>query len=245
MTFLSSLFSVLSSLFSGNIFNRNHLSSRRVRRGPKRASRRSVAGKVAGDPIARQVVAPMAGPSTFSVGAPRGSAARDGQTHADERFENANNPFAARRHAIGKWRTLAVECVTIDESVLARAREAMDPGLGEYDALHVAAAIAGRADMLTGRSGQRGSGKLPDGAFAPSETFSSDLPARANGRPPNKRSGRGECPVPPRLLRHTPSGSGWRRSARAARPTAHRPVGAERFRQTAGRGICPVRNVFF
>lgn len=63
-------------------------------------------------------------------------------------FKNAKNPFAARRQAIGKWRALAVECVTIDESVLARAREAMDLGLGEYDALHVGAAIAGRADML-------------------------------------------------------------------------------------------------
>lgn len=63
-------------------------------------------------------------------------------------FENANNPFPARRYAIGQWRALAVECVMIDEAVLARAREAMDLGLREYDALHVAAAIAGRADVL-------------------------------------------------------------------------------------------------
>jgi len=46
----------------------------------------------------------------------------------------------------------------------------------------------------------------PDGAFAPSETFSPSLPVPINGRPRIKRSGRGECPVPPRLMGHTPSG---------------------------------------
>ncbi len=46
----------------------------------------------------------------------------------------------------------------------------------------------------------------PDGAFAPSETFSSNLPVPISARPRSKRSGRGECPVPPRLMGQTPSG---------------------------------------
>jgi len=48
--------------------------------------------------------------------------------------------------------------------------------------------------------------KVPDGAFAPSETFSPNPRVPINGRPRIKRSGRGECPVPPRLMGHTPSG---------------------------------------
>jgi len=55
--------------------------------------------------------------------------------------------------------------------------------------------------------GDEGSLKTPDGAFAPSETVSPDLRAHTNGRRRNERSGRGECPVPPRLLGHTPPGS--------------------------------------
>jgi len=49
----------------------------------------------------------------------------------------------------------------------------------------------------------KGHRQWPDGAFAPSETFSPNLPVPINGRPRIKRSGRGECPVPPR---RTPSG---------------------------------------
>ena len=46
----------------------------------------------------------------------------------------------------------------------------------------------------------------PDGAFAPSETFSSNLPVPISARPRSKRSGRGKCPVPPRLMGHAPAG---------------------------------------
>ena len=53
----------------------------------------------------------------------------------------------------------------------------------------------------------KGHRQWPDGAFAPSETFSPNLPVPINGRPRIKRSGRGACPVPPpRLMGHTPSG---------------------------------------
>jgi len=41
---------------------------------------------------------------------------------------------------------------------------------------------------------------MPDGAFAPSETFSPDRPTRISVRRRNKRWGRGECPVPPQYI---------------------------------------------
>ncbi len=65
---------------------------------------------------------------------------------------------------------------------------------------------------------------MPDGAFAPSETFSPNLPAPINARPRIKRSGRGECPVPPRLMGHTPSGSGDYVTDRGPGRTEPRPL---------------------
>lgn len=49
-------------------------------------------------------------------------------------------------HAIGQWRGLA--SAMADPQVLNLAREAMAFGVGEYDSLHVAAAIVGKADIL-------------------------------------------------------------------------------------------------
>lgn len=63
-------------------------------------------------------------------------------------FENLQNPFEEHRHAIGQWRGLAAALVMADEHVLNLAREAMAFGVGEYDALHVASAIVGKADIL-------------------------------------------------------------------------------------------------
>ena len=109
----------------------------------------------------------------------------------------------------------------------------------------------------------------PDGAFAPSETFSPNLPVPINGRPRIKRSGRGACPVPPRGLgllamagrgirpvRNVfpePAGSNQRSATdqtfgtgRMPRPAAvdgAYPVRLE-VQSWAGRGIRPVRNVF-
>jgi len=63
-------------------------------------------------------------------------------------FENANNPFAARKEAVGEWRSLAIQYVMIGDAVMSHAQEAMRLGLREYDVLHVAAAIAGGADLF-------------------------------------------------------------------------------------------------
>lgn len=63
-------------------------------------------------------------------------------------FENAQNPFDEHMHAIGQWRGLAAAVAMADPQVLNLAREAMAFGVGEYDALHAASAIVGKADIL-------------------------------------------------------------------------------------------------
>ncbi len=63
-------------------------------------------------------------------------------------FENSRNPFDEHRYAIQKWRKLAILCVMADDKVLKFAREAMMFGINEYDALHVASAIVGKADIF-------------------------------------------------------------------------------------------------
>lgn len=63
-------------------------------------------------------------------------------------FENAKNPFEEHMHAIREWRKLAVSCVMADVEVVKLAREAMAFGVSEYDALHVASAMGGKADIL-------------------------------------------------------------------------------------------------
>jgi len=85
----------------------------------------------------------------------------------------------------------------------------------------------------------KGHRQWPDGAFAPSETFSPNLPVPINGRPRIKRSGRGECPVPPRLMGHTPSGLNWHWLLWHTPSCLVTDVPS-----WAGRGIRPVRNVF-
>jgi len=63
-------------------------------------------------------------------------------------YENANNPFAEHRFAIQQWRTLAVRIIRADSAILAHARELVKDGLSQYDALHVASAIAGGAAVF-------------------------------------------------------------------------------------------------
>jgi len=85
----------------------------------------------------------------------------------------------------------------------------------------------------------------PDGAFAPSETFSPNLPVPINGRPRIKRSGRGECPVPLRLMGHTPSGLSYGPDGAFApsetfSPNLPVPINGRPRIKRSGRGECPV-----
>ena len=63
-------------------------------------------------------------------------------------YENWRNPFKERLLAIRQWRQLAISMVMADTSVVARARTIMAIGITSYDALHVASAIAGEANVF-------------------------------------------------------------------------------------------------
>lgn len=63
-------------------------------------------------------------------------------------FENAQNPYLERQHAIQTWQALAV--VDIEESsvLLDTARILLAQGIKAKDALHVACALEGQADYF-------------------------------------------------------------------------------------------------
>lgn len=63
-------------------------------------------------------------------------------------FENAQNPYHERQHAIQTWKVLAV--VDIEESpvLLDTARILLAQGVKAKDALHVACAVEGQADYF-------------------------------------------------------------------------------------------------
>ena len=63
-------------------------------------------------------------------------------------FECANNPFAEHRDAIEQWRGFAVSVVMAEHSVVSKAIELAQHGIGHYDALHLASAMAGKADLF-------------------------------------------------------------------------------------------------
>lgn len=63
-------------------------------------------------------------------------------------FECAMNPFEEHRIAILNWRNIAFGIVMIDQSVLEQARYLITCGVGNFDALHVACSIAGKADVF-------------------------------------------------------------------------------------------------
>lgn len=63
-------------------------------------------------------------------------------------FECSNNPYEEHRHAIQQWRTLAVLVVMADRSVVSAALKLSEHGIGHFDALHVASAMVGKADLL-------------------------------------------------------------------------------------------------
>ena len=63
-------------------------------------------------------------------------------------IENDQNPFEEKRHAIERWKSLAI--VDIEESMglIEKARQIVAIGIKAKDALQVASAIAGKADYF-------------------------------------------------------------------------------------------------
>jgi predicted nucleic acid-binding protein len=63
-------------------------------------------------------------------------------------FENGNNPFLEKRNAIAPWKNLAMTYVDEHEDIIESAKRIAATGVKESDALHVAAAIAGKCDYF-------------------------------------------------------------------------------------------------
>lgn len=63
-------------------------------------------------------------------------------------LENAYNPFAERRSAIGEWQALAKIDISETETVLQKARSVQSLGLKSKDALHIACAIEAGVDYF-------------------------------------------------------------------------------------------------
>ncbi|MFZ4539246.1 PIN domain protein [Propionivibrio sp.] len=63
-------------------------------------------------------------------------------------FECKNNPFEEHRHAILQWRWLAKTMVLTDVEIIACAKSYGMEGIHKFDAIHVACAIAGQADLF-------------------------------------------------------------------------------------------------
>jgi len=63
-------------------------------------------------------------------------------------FENAQNPFTERRMAILHWKNLASTVVEESPALLETARQFLAVGIKPKDALHVAAAIIGKAEYF-------------------------------------------------------------------------------------------------
>ena len=63
-------------------------------------------------------------------------------------YENSLSPFQDRSVAISKWRNMATERILASDGVLDRARELQGFGINVHDALHIACAIVGRAEII-------------------------------------------------------------------------------------------------
>ena len=63
-------------------------------------------------------------------------------------FECKNNPFEEHRHAILQWRLLASRVIMIDDKIIACAKMHEEHGVGRFDALHVACALAAQVDLF-------------------------------------------------------------------------------------------------
>jgi predicted nucleic acid-binding protein len=63
-------------------------------------------------------------------------------------IENDQNPFKEKRLAVGRWRKYAAVDIGESTAVLDKANQLVAIGIRPKDALHVACAIAGKADYF-------------------------------------------------------------------------------------------------
>lgn len=63
-------------------------------------------------------------------------------------LENSKNPFIEHMQAISQWRALAANHVMAGPEVLAIAEPLVASGVQAFDALHIASAVVGKADLF-------------------------------------------------------------------------------------------------
>ena len=63
-------------------------------------------------------------------------------------IENDNNPFKEKRHAIARWKALSTIDVSETQSIIDKANEFVKIRVKAKDALHVACAINGEANLF-------------------------------------------------------------------------------------------------
>jgi len=63
-------------------------------------------------------------------------------------LENSKNPYLEHLQAISRWRTLASNHVMAGPDVLKMAQALMTHGVHAFDALHVASAVVGKAELF-------------------------------------------------------------------------------------------------
>ena len=63
-------------------------------------------------------------------------------------MENSKNPFLEHMQAISQWRALAANHVMAGPDVMAIAEPLVTGGVNAFDALHVASAVVGKADLF-------------------------------------------------------------------------------------------------
>jgi len=63
-------------------------------------------------------------------------------------YECSRNPHPEHQFAIFKWRDLACTIIEADHAIQQHANQLVSLGIGSYDALHAASAIAFKADLF-------------------------------------------------------------------------------------------------
>jgi predicted nucleic acid-binding protein len=63
-------------------------------------------------------------------------------------FENAQNPFAIRKHTIYQWKKRALQTMVENNQIIERATQFEQMGLKSKDALHIACAVEAKAEYF-------------------------------------------------------------------------------------------------
>ena len=63
-------------------------------------------------------------------------------------YENEQNPFDVRKHAIGTWRDIAKHTEIANPDILTHANSLLSKGIKQKDALHIACAVYAGCDVF-------------------------------------------------------------------------------------------------